>query len=85
MNIALWSEKVLELSILKLAGLEMVRLFLIKAVARYCPSALIAVATAVMRQAPLLLDVVLKGVTFQAIPSNELISIRALVAGLTWP
>ena len=48
-------------------------------------SVLIAVATVVIRQEPLLVDVTLSGVTFHATPSKELITTVPFAAGLTWP
>jgi hypothetical protein len=77
--------KVLELSILKSADFVVSFFLPTVTVARYFPSALIAVATVVIRQDPLLDEFVLSGVTFHACPSNELIEILALLAGLTCP
>ena len=83
MKRALESVKVLELSTLKLTGLERVFFLPIVTVALYWPSALMAVATVVIFHEPLLVEVALSGVAFQATPSNELITTLALAAGLT--
>ena len=62
--------KVFELSTLKLAVFEIVFFLPTKTVARYWPSALIAVATVVIRQEPTADAVALSGVSFQATPSK---------------
>ncbi|CAB4582139.1 unannotated protein [freshwater metagenome] len=80
---ALLLAKVFELSTLKLATVERYFFFPTKAMARYWPSALIAVATVVIRQEPTAEAVVLRGVSFQAIPSKLWMVTLALDAGLT--
>ena len=62
--------KVFELSTLKFAAFESVFFLPTTTWARYCPSALIAVATVVIFQAPDALAVTLSGVSFQVIPSK---------------
>ena len=82
MNKAFVSAKVFELSTLKSAAFVVSFFLPTVTVARYFPSALIAVATVVIRHDPLLVAFVLSGVTFQTCPSNELIETLALPAGL---